>query len=39
MNLADAHYATLASRGRFGPSYDAGAPRTIVVGLSYHIGR
>ena len=28
LNAGDVHYATLASRGRFGPSYDAAAPRT-----------
>jgi hypothetical protein len=39
LNAGDVHYATLASRGRFGPSYDAGAPRTVVLGLSYRLGR
>jgi len=39
LNLADAHYASLASRGRFGAAYDAGPPRTVVVGLSVGLRR
>jgi outer membrane receptor protein involved in Fe transport len=35
LNLTDAHYATTASRGRFGDAYNAGAPRTLVAGVRY----
>ena len=39
LNLTDAHFATLASLGRFGAAYNAGAPRTIVAGVRYGLGR
>jgi outer membrane receptor protein involved in Fe transport len=35
LNVTDAHYATMASRGRFGDAYNAGAPRTVVAGVRY----
>jgi outer membrane receptor protein involved in Fe transport len=35
LNAADAHYATMASRGRFGDAYNAGGPRTLVAGVRY----
>jgi outer membrane receptor protein involved in Fe transport len=39
LNLTDAHFATLASLGRFGAAYNAGAPRTIIAGVCYGLGR